>query len=128
MNPRIGFVYKIPEENLILRGGLGLFTGRVPLVWPGGVYNNNGISLAGIFRSNVAFRADPTGQYVASDFGINVPVPSGQVDLTAKDFRMNKVFRLSMAADKQLGKNGNLLLKVYSPRTSMKLTTTGLIL
>ncbi len=104
LNPRLGVTYRIPDEGIVIRGGLGLFTGRVPLVWPGGVYNNNGISLAGIAASNVAFRADPFGQYVASDFGINVPVPSGQVDLIAKDFRLNKVFRTSLAADKMLGK------------------------
>lgn len=108
LNPRIGFKYSINDENVIVRGGLGMFTGRVPLVWPGGVYNNNGISLAGITRSNVAFRADPFGQYVASDFGITVPVPSGQVDLIAKDFRMNKIFRVSAAVDKQLGKKWRL--------------------
>jgi hypothetical protein len=26
------------------RGGLGIFTSRLPLVWPGGAYNNNGVS------------------------------------------------------------------------------------
>ncbi|MFZ1785387.1 MAG: carboxypeptidase regulatory-like domain-containing protein [Ferruginibacter sp.] len=111
LNPRIGVVYKLPEEGIIIRGGMGLFTGRVPLVWPGGVYNNNGISLAGIFRSNVLFRPNPDGQYVASDFGINVPVPSGQVDLIAKDFRMNKIFRTSLAVDKQLGKKWKLTIE-----------------
>lgn len=111
INPRIGFVYKIPQEAITVRGGVGLFTGRVPLVWPGGVYNNNGISIAGISRSNVAFRQDPFGQYVASDFGINVPVPSGQVDLIAKDFKLNKVFRTSLAVDKNLGKRWKLTLE-----------------
>lgn len=108
LNPRVGFVYKIPTEGLVIRGGLGLFTGRVPLVWPGGVYNNNGISVGGLFRSNVAFRADPFGQYTAADFGVTLPSPSGQIDLIAKDFRMNKVFRVSAAADKQLGKGWKL--------------------
>ncbi|MBP6023230.1 TonB-dependent receptor [Ferruginibacter sp.] len=108
INPRIGFVYKLPDEALVIRGGLGTFTGRVPLVWPGGAYNNNGISIAGIRSSNVAFKADPFTQYTASDFGITVPVPSGQIDLISKDFRMNKVFRTSLAADKTLGKKWKL--------------------
>ncbi len=111
LNPRLGFVYKIPDEGLVIRGGLGLFTGRVPLVWPGGVYNNNGISLAGIFRSNVAFDPDPFKQYTAADFGITLPTPSGQIDLIAKDFKMNKIFRVSMAADKQLAKNWKLTVE-----------------
>jgi len=104
LNPRIGFVYKMKDENLTLRGGLGYFTGRIPLVWPGGVYNNNGISIAGISRSNVAFKPDPFDQYVASDFGITVPSPSGQIDLISKEFKLNKVFRSSLAVDKNLGK------------------------
>jgi len=111
LNPRAGFVYKIPEENLTIRGGVGFFTGRVPLVWPGGVYNNNGISVGGVARSNVAFRADPFGQYEASDFGITLPSPSGQVDLISKDFRLNKVFRTSLAVDKNLGKGWKATLE-----------------
>ncbi len=111
LNPRLGFVYKIPEEALTLRGGVGMFTGRVPLVWPGGVYNNNGISVGGIRSSNVVFRPDAFGQYVASDFGITVPSPSGQVDLIAKDFRLTKVFRTSLAVDKQLSKRWKLSLE-----------------
>lgn len=105
LNPRIGFTYRLPDQNITLRGGAGMFTGRVPLVWPGGVYNNNGISVGGIQASNVAFRPDPFNQYTAADFGINIPVPSGQIDLISKDFRMNKVFRTSLAVDKNLGRS-----------------------
>ena len=83
----------------------------MPLVWPGGVYNNNGISVGGVARSNVAFRADPFGQYEASDFGITLPSPSGQVDLISKDFRLNKVFRTSLAVDKNLGKGWKATLE-----------------
>src|SRR5690606_25632555 len=97
-------VYKMPDEAVTFRGGVGMFTGRVPLVWPGGVYNNNGISVGAIPRaSNVAFRPDPFGQYNAADFGGTISTPSGQVDLIAKDFKMNKVFRTSLAVDKNLG-------------------------
>ncbi len=103
LNPRIGFVYRAGEENITVKGGVGLFTGRVPLVWPGGVYNNNGISVGGIQRSNVAFRENPFGQYEASDFGITLPSPSGQIDLLAKDFKNNKVLRTSLGFDKNLG-------------------------
>lgn len=105
LNPRIGFVYKIDEAGMTtVRGGVGMFTGRVPLVWPGGIYNNNGISIAGINASNAAFRADPFNQYTAADFGRTVSLPSGEINLISEDFRMNKVFRNSLAIDKNLGK------------------------
>lgn len=104
INPRVGFTYKIPESGLTIRGGLGTFSGRVPLVWPGGVYNNNGISIAGIRGSNVKFRPDAFDQYTAADFGATVSVPSGEINLISKDFKMNKVFRTSLAVDKTFGK------------------------
>jgi hypothetical protein len=115
LNPRAGFTYRMPEEGLTFRGGLGLFTGRVPLVWPGGIYNNNGISIGGINASNVNFRPDPNNQYVASDFGRTVSVPSGEVNLIADDFRLNKVFRTSLAVDKIIGNGWRLSLEgVYT--------------
>lgn len=112
-NPRIGFVYKINEENLTIRGGMGMFTGRVPLVWPGGVYNNNGISIAGIRGSNVPFKPDPVNQYTASDFGATVPIPSGEINLISRDFKMNKIFRTSLAFDKLFAKNWRFTLEGF---------------
>ncbi|MBO9658990.1 MAG: TonB-dependent receptor, partial [Chitinophagaceae bacterium] len=40
ISPRFGFIYKLRDEGITIRGGGGWFTGRNPLVWPGGVYNN----------------------------------------------------------------------------------------
>lgn len=115
LNPRAGFTYRMADQGLTFRGGIGLFTGRVPLVWPGGIYNNNGISIAGINASNVAFRADPSNQYVASDFGRTVSVPSGEVNLISDDFRLNKILRTSLAVDKNLGRGWRVTLEgVYS--------------
>lgn len=103
LNPRLGFVYKVPKEGVTIRGGVGTFTGRVPLVWPGGVYNLNGVSIGGVQRSNVAFRPDPFAQYTAADFGITQASPSGEVNLISENFKLNKVFRTSIGLDKQLG-------------------------
>ena len=107
ISPRVGFTYKIPSEMLVIRGGLGLFTGRIPLVWPGGIYNNNGISVGAITRNAsdaILFRADPFGQYTPQDFGLNPNKDAkGSMNLIAKDFRLNRIFRTSLAADKKLG-------------------------
>lgn len=111
LNPRFGFVYKLKDQKITIRGGVGTFTGRVPLVWPGGVYNLNGISIGGFNRSNVDFRPDPLNQYEASDFGISIPSPSGEMNLISKEFKMNKVFRTSLAADKDLGKGWRITVE-----------------
>ncbi|MFM7839995.1 MAG: TonB-dependent receptor domain-containing protein, partial [Chitinophagaceae bacterium] len=52
VSPRIGFTYRLPDEGVVVRGGMGIFAGRLPLVWPGGIYNNNGISLGGVTVNN----------------------------------------------------------------------------
>ena len=109
ISPRVGFSLKLPSENLVIRGGLGLFTGRIPLVWPGGIYNNNGVSVGAITRnaSNaLLFKADPFNQYTPQDFGQNPNRDAkGSMNLISKDFRLNKIFRASLAADQNLGKN-----------------------
>lgn len=111
LNPRIGFTGKLPDEGITIRGGFGLFTGRVPLVWPGGVYNQNGVSIAGLNGSNLAFRADPFNQYTLADLGLTARLPSGEINLIAEDFRMNKVARASLAVDKDFGQGWKFTLE-----------------
>ena len=113
ISPRIGFVYKIPEDNLTIRGGAGFFTGRMPLVWPGGVYNNTGVNLGsvGVNNPNITFRPDPFNQYGPTDFGVSLTNSKGQVDLIAKEFKLPRVFRSSIGIDKNLGKGWNVTIE-----------------
>ncbi len=44
-SPRFGFNYDVfNDQRTQVRGGWGIFTSRVPLVWPGGAYNNTGVN------------------------------------------------------------------------------------
>ena len=44
LSPRLGFRWYADEDkNILLRGGLGLFTGRVPFVWMSNQYSNTGV-------------------------------------------------------------------------------------
>ncbi|HEX6847973.1 MAG TPA: TonB-dependent receptor [Chitinophagaceae bacterium] len=117
ISPRVGFVYKIPEDNLTIRGGVGYFTGRMPLVWPGGVYNNTGVNLGtlGVNNPNITFRADPFNQYGPADFGLNLANSKGQVDLISEEFKLPRLFRASFGVDKNLGKGWNVTVEgLYS--------------
>mgnify|MGYP000542404029 CR=1 FL=1 len=121
LSPRVGFTYRIDDENIVFRGGIGMFSGRIPLVWPGGMYNNNGVSLGGIDLNPptaaqiISFRADPYNQYSASDFGINLSNSKGQIDLISKEFRVPKLLRTSLAVDKRLGSGWTVTLEgIYS--------------
>jgi len=119
--PRIGFNYDVTgNKSTQIRGGAGIFTSRIPLVWPGGIYTNSGV-LVGGFRHrstdvvggstyNITFRPDWNDQYVATDFGRTVAVPSGEMNLFSSDFKFPQVFRSSLAIDQKLP--ANLVLTV----------------
>ncbi|MDR6341735.1 hypothetical protein HNQ91_004808 [Filimonas zeae] len=111
VSPRFGFTYKIPAAGITLRGGTGMFTGRIPLVWPGGIYNNNGFYQAGLSVNNpsIAFRPNPYGQYRAADLGATLT--KGNLNLISSKFRLPKVFRTSLAIDKQVGDGWTLSLE-----------------
>lgn len=43
-SPRVGFRWFLNQDHkTLLRGGVGLFTGRVPFVWLSNAYNNTGV-------------------------------------------------------------------------------------
>ena len=101
-SPRVGFNYDLSEATTI-RGGLGVFTSRVPFVWPGAMYNNNGVSLGNVNENDlqepISFISDVNNQYENPNFS----VPSGQIDLFTKDFKFPQLFRTSLAADHNFG-------------------------
>jgi TonB dependent receptor len=109
ISPRLGFTLKVPDESVTIRGGLGLFTGRIPLVWPGGIYNNNGVSVGAFNRASgdsILFNPDPFNQVKPQDFGLNPNRDAkGSLNLIASTFRLNRIFRTSLAFEKKLDKN-----------------------
>ena len=104
-SPRVGFNWNVNGENdLQIRGGIGVFTSRIPFVWPGGMYNNNGRTVGGVFSGSGFFEPDPFGQ---PNGGATIPLPpndpgSGQIDIFAEDFKFPQLLRASIAADKKL--------------------------
>jgi len=103
VNPRIGFNYDVKgDQSFQVRGGAGLFTSRIPYVWPGASFQNNAVITGGM---RVTAAGSP--ELVFNPVWNNQPSvpptqPSGQVDIFAKKFRFPKVFRASVAFDKKL--------------------------
>ena len=101
-SPRLGFDYDVTgNRSTVLRGGLGVFTSRIPFVWPGAMFTNNGLTLGRVDERNIAqvnFISDIQKQYTNPDFSI----PSGQVDLFTTDFKYPQVFRTNLAIDHEL--------------------------
>ncbi|MCB4236024.1 TonB-dependent receptor [Kaistella anthropi] len=57
-SPRLGFNYNVNgDKSLILRGGVGLFTGRIPFVWLSNQFTNSGMLFGAV---NVNGDKDPS--------------------------------------------------------------------
>lgn len=103
-SPRLGFNYDLKgDQSTQIRGGIGVFTSRIPYVWPGAMYNNNGLTVGGTRQfSGIDFNSDPFNQPTVGDFGGTDAVPQGQMDLFASDFKYPQVLRTSLAVDQKL--------------------------
>jgi len=120
--PRLGINYDLAEDGSTrLRAGAGVFTGRVPFVFPGAMYVNNGVTagyLSGATTlpdgSPTPFLPNPQDQLTDADYGRSV-VPSGELDLFASDFRYPRVFRASAGIDHLLP--GDYLLNLEGQYT-----------
>ena len=112
VSPRVGFNWDVNgNKSTQIRGGLGIFTSRVPLVWPGATYNNNGVTAGFIeVRGSDVPVFDPSidAQFASLtangvDFaGIGSGETGGQVDLFAPDFRLPQVMKYNIAIDQKL--------------------------
>jgi hypothetical protein len=130
-SPRLGFKYNLDDENVTIRGGVGIFGGRTPLVWPGGIYANTGNLIGALDTSRttaqlnasgtqfglqqplgtpIAFRPDVNNQFTQSDFGLpaNLIGAQGDINLISKNFKLPAVLKSSLAADKRFGNGWTL--------------------
>lgn len=104
-SPRVGFTYSTMNDwNMVVRGGVGVFTSRIPFVWPGAMFNENGVTRGAVSLSNLpgalytGFRGDINNQYVHP----NIALPQGDISLFTKDFKYPQVFRSNLATDLDL--------------------------
>jgi len=120
-SPRAGFRWVASnDKTLIVRGGMGIFTGRLPYVYLTNMPTNSGMYQ---FSSNITAPAslatvklvrDPST--IAAQFPANFPliagtgVSSGTVVIDP-NFRFPQVFRTNVALEKQFGDGYNLTLE-----------------
>ncbi|MGV3766472.1 MAG: TonB-dependent receptor [Chitinophagaceae bacterium] len=107
-SPRVGFNWDIyGNRDMIIRGGSGIFTGRLPFVWYTNQPTNSYALQATVERTGSAaasFLFNPDPKAYANQFPQSPnTLPSGasiaQVD---KDFVFPQVWRTSLAIDKKL--------------------------
>ncbi|WP_317168157.1 TonB-dependent receptor [Leptobacterium flavescens] len=105
VSPRVGFNWDVNgDRSTQVRGGFGIFTSRLPLVWPGGTYNNNGVT--GGFGASFNIPGDITFNPDVNNQPVNVAPGTGgvggNVDLFASGFRLPQVLKYSVGVDQRL--------------------------
>ena len=113
ISPRVGFRYDwLGDQSVIVRGGAGLFTGRIPMAWLAYAFYNTGDSFGGfdqkadqkpfVAGSN-PLKGGPNGigDFIQANGAVMNNPNSGktQADLIDNDFVMPQVLRTNIAVD-----------------------------
>lgn len=116
-SPRVGVRYNMPDERILIRGGSGVYTGRIPFVYltnlPTGVGPYQFGTLITSNLQNFLFNPDPHAYNPFYNNTLNpaqfptkggTVVPTGAYALIDKNFRFPQVWRTDIGMDKSFGK------------------------
>src|SRR5690625_2154925 len=111
-SPRLGFNWDVAgDRSTQVRGGTGVFSGRLPFVWISNQINANGVMRGqrGILADEWGEGNNPEWRGFQDDINAYRPDPSlieaeipTQVNVTADDFKLPQVWRSNIAVDHRL--------------------------
>lgn len=108
-SPRIGVNWDVNGEGKTqVRGGTGIFSGRIPFVWL-----SNQVNGSGVVRGGIGFEGDDVAAALGPNFVFNPdvtfgnPVNPGQtlsneLNLTDREFKLPQVWRSNFGIDHKL--------------------------
>lgn len=107
LSPRAGFRwYMDSARKSLLRGGAGLFTGRVPFVWLLNAYNNTGMEAKSVTvnqpDSSFPLTSDPYKDIIQS--GTASAGGRATINTLSEDFKYPQVFRVNLGYEQEFGK------------------------
>ncbi len=120
VSPRVGFRWFIDDDHrTLLRGGAGIFTGRVPFVWLANAYNNTGVETKSIYLSgakipeNFPLTSNPYADVV--DKNLVSGVAGTDVNTLSRKFKYPQTFRANIGFEHDFGAGWNFVFDaVYS--------------
>lgn len=109
-SPRVGFRWFIDKEHKsLLRGGAGLFTGRVPFVWLSNAYNNTGMETKGVTLDNplesdadFPLTSNPYKDVIQAGV-LEASGAGATINTMNKNFKYPQVFRVNLGFDQDFG-------------------------
>lgn len=124
-SPRAGFRWDVDgDKNMIVRGGTGVFTGRIPFVYLTNQPSTSGMYTFGALVTsnlqNFLFNKDPHAYNPFYNNALDPALfpkvagtvaPSGGFAVIDPNFKFPQVWRTNLGVDKQLGNGWNLTLE-----------------
>lgn len=102
VSPRLGFRWFLnSDHSTLLRGGTGLFTGRVPFVWLSNVFTNDGVEQKG---TTISTNVPSFATYYNNPSGAATSGAQSTPDIctVSKKFKFPQVFRTNLALEQKL--------------------------
>ena len=100
LSPRIGLRWRIAESSdasTLLRGGVGIFSGRIPFVWISNCFSNSGMTQRGYTLDSSKGQSVPKfGEEPSGAEGVS---SNPMINIVAKNFRYPQVARATLALE-----------------------------
>lgn len=119
-SPRLGFNYNVNgDRSLILRGGAGVFTGRVPFVWLSNQFTNSGMLFGAVNTTGAVNINGGNGFNPNIDEQKNMggAVKTAEINLVSKKFKIPQVLRFNLASDFRLPGGINVTMEGMLSKT-----------
>ncbi|MBK8713007.1 MAG: TonB-dependent receptor [Niastella sp.] len=132
LSPRVGFNWNVKgDQSLVIRGGTGVFVGRMPFAWlgyaetlSGGVYNNIDFrpTATNTIGGNTVIPLAINPLYLKDTINTHALASANaaatrEVDVIDNNFKLPRVWRSNIAADIKFGKGYKLTLDALFTKT-----------
>jgi len=124
-SPRLGFNYDVNGNgSVVIRGGTGIFLGRMPFAWMGYGYTLNGNTYGNIDWNNIS--SSTTVPLAINPYGLKDTVTkyggasrssTRELDIVDNNFKLPRVWRTNLAVDYKFGKGYKATFDVLYTKT-----------
>jgi len=125
LSPRLGFNYDVKGDgSVVVRGGTGIFVGRVPFAWMGYGYTLNGSTYGNIDWNGIA--SGTTVPLAINPYGLKDTVTkyggasrssTREIDIVDNNFKLPTIWRSNIAVDYKFGKGYKFTFDVLYTKT-----------
>lgn len=115
ISPRFGFAYRpLSGNKLVVRGGYGLFYGRVPQIMLSTAYNQNGVSASSLTFTGSSIPQYPANYATQPASGGTAAVPS--IYFFDQNFVLPRIMQGSLGVEMEVAKNTTINITYLNVR------------